>query len=149
MMSYTHFTLNERKFLQELLSEGYSLRKIAEFLGRNVSSVSREVSRNRSKYPRKKSNNKYQYHAWRADNLAIIRRREHKQLRLVPGTEEWEYIVENLNNFWTPEEISNRWRLIHPDKQIFGISTIYRYIKEGRFEGIARKTHLRRRGKLM
>lgn len=50
MMSYTHFALNERKYLQELLSEGYSFRKIAEILGRNVSSVSREVNRNKCKY---------------------------------------------------------------------------------------------------
>lgn len=149
MMSYTHFTLNERKYLQELLSEGYSLRKIAEFLGRNVSSVSREVNRNRSKHTKKKSNNKYKYHAWRANILAIVRRREQQHFRLEPETEEWEYIVENLNNFWTPEEICNRWRLLNPDKKIFGVSTIYRYIKAGRFEGITRKTHLRRRGKLM
>ena len=54
MKSYTHFTLDERKFLQQLLSEGYSFRKIADFLGRNVSSISREVNRNRSKYPPKK-----------------------------------------------------------------------------------------------
>ena len=58
MESYTHFTLNERKFLQELLAEGKSFRKIAEILGRNVSSVSREVKRNQSKHPKKKSNNK-------------------------------------------------------------------------------------------
>ncbi|MBE6763999.1 MAG: helix-turn-helix domain-containing protein, partial [Ruminococcaceae bacterium] len=40
MLPYTHFTLDERKYLQQLLSEGYSFRKIADFLGRNVSSIS-------------------------------------------------------------------------------------------------------------
>ena len=149
MMSYTHFTLNERKFLQELLSEGKSFRKIAEILGRNVSSVSREVKRNQSKQPKKKSNNKFRYHAWRAQTLYIIRRRSHKQFRLNPGTEEWNYITEKLELFWSPEEISERWKLDNPDKAIFATSTIYRYVKSGRFEGISRKTHLRRRGKLM
>ena len=89
-MPYTHFTLDERKYLQQLLSEGYSFRKIAEFLGRNVSSISREVNRNHSKYPpKKKSNNKYRYHAWRAQTLATIRRRENKKYRLKPFTAKW------------------------------------------------------------
>lgn len=98
MMSYTHFTLKEREYLQELLSEDKSYRKIAEILGRNVSSVSREVNRNKSKYPpKKKSNNKHRYHAWRAQVLAITRRREKKNQRLKPESEEWDYIVDKLN----------------------------------------------------
>ena len=42
-MSYTQFTLEERKYLQKLLSEGLSLRKAAAVLERSPSSVSREV----------------------------------------------------------------------------------------------------------
>ena len=150
MMSYTHFTLDEREYLQKLLSEGYSFRKIAEFLGRNVSSVSREVNRNRSKYPpKKKSNNPYRYHAWRAQNLSVIRRREHQKYCLTPDTAEWDYIVEKLSLYWSPEEIAARWKMEHPETPGFSTSTIYRYIKKKRFEGISRKTHLRRRGKLI
>ena len=150
MMSYTHFTREERESLQKLLSEGKSFRQIAEQLERNVSSISREVNRNRSKYPpKKKSNNKFRYHAWRAQTLAIVRRRESKHYRLHPETEEWDYIVEKLEEFWTPEQIAERWRIENPDKKKFGTSTIYRYIKNGSFEGISRKTHLRRRGKLI
>ena len=149
-MSYKHFTLEERKFLQQLLAEGYSFRKIADYLGRNVSSVSREVNRNRSKYPpKKKSDNKYRYHAWRAQTLSIIRRREHLHYRLYPETVEWEYIVEKLHKFWSPEQICHRWRMEQPNEKTFGTSTIYRYIKANRFENITRKTHLRRRGKFM
>lgn len=147
-LSYKHFTLEERKFLQELLSEKKSFREIAEILGRNVSSVSREVNRNRSKHPPKKgTNNQYRYHAWRAEVLSITRQRNKVHFRLYPGTEEWEYIVEKLKLFWTPEEIANKWRLDHPDKNSFGVSTIYRYVKGKVFEGISSKTHLRRRGK--
>lgn len=149
MKSYTHFTLEERKYLQQLLSEGYSFRKTADILGRNVSAVSREVNRNKSKYPtKKKSNNKFRYHAWRAQVLSITRRRENKRYRLIPETEEREYIIDKLNLFWSPEEISERWKLDRPDKDSFGFSTIYRYIKNNRFDGISRKTHLLRRGKL-
>lgn len=149
MMSYTHFTLDERKYLQELLSKGYSFRKIAEFLGRNVSSISREVKRNRSKHPKKESNNVFRYHAWRAQTLYIIRKRSNKKYRLQPETDEWNYIVEKLQLFWSPEEICERWKMDYPNKESFGMSTVYRYIKSGRFDGISKKTHLRRRGKLI
>ena len=45
-MSYKHFTIEERCCLREYYKKGYSYRKIAELLGRNVSSVSRELRRN-------------------------------------------------------------------------------------------------------
>lgn len=147
MSSYTHFTLEERKCLQELLSEGKSFRKIADILGRNVSSVSREIKRNRSKYTHKKSNNPYKYHAWRAQTLTIIRRRESKNCRLQPDTAEWDYIVEKLNLYWSPEQICERWKVDYPEREKFGTSTVYRYIKSGKFEGISKRTHLRRHGK--
>lgn len=149
MMSYTHFTLEERRFLQQLLSEGHSFRKIADILGRNVSSVSREVNRNRSKYPKSKSNNRYRYHAWRAQTLTIIRRKESCHYRLHPDTDEWDYIIDKLNKFWSPEQICYRWQMDRPDMKKFGTSTIYRYIKANRFENISKKIHLRRRGKFM
>ena len=45
-MSYHHFTIEERCCLREYYKKGYSYRKIAELLGRNVSSISRELRRN-------------------------------------------------------------------------------------------------------
>jgi len=49
-LSYTHFTLEERKYLQQLLSEGLSFRKIAVIPERSPSTISREVKRNKAKY---------------------------------------------------------------------------------------------------
>ncbi|MBQ8350657.1 MAG: helix-turn-helix domain-containing protein, partial [Clostridia bacterium] len=45
-MSYIQFTIEERCCLREFYKKGYSYRKIAKLLGRNVSSVSRELRRN-------------------------------------------------------------------------------------------------------
>lgn len=148
MKSYTHFTLSEREYLQKLLSEGYSFRKIADFLGRNVSSVSREVNRNKSKYPPKKgSNNKFRYNCWRAQNLYIRRRRAHRYRALQPGTEAWDFIIESLNKFWSPEAICGRWHSLFPERKRLCVSTIYRYIYRKELPKITAKTHLRRRGK--
>ena len=49
MKPYTHFTLNERKYLQESLESGDSIRKIAKALRRSPSTISREIKRNWSK----------------------------------------------------------------------------------------------------
>ena len=149
-MSYTHFTLKERKYLQQLLSEGYSFRKIAEILERSPSTISREVNRNKAKYhPHRKSDNKYWYNHWRAQNLYIRRRREQVRAALQPDTTQWNYIVTNLQLYWAPEEIASRWNTEHPNEKGLCVSTIYRYIKLEKFDGITAKQHLRRRGKRM
>lgn len=137
-MSYTHFTLNERKYLQKLLEEGKSIREISRTLERSPSSVSREIKRNSSKKG---------YHHWRANTLSIMRKRyQHHKRTLEKGSFEWEYIVSKLNLFWSPEEIVGRFELKYGRKPC-AVSTIYRYIYRCEFPDIRRKTHLRRRGK--
>lgn len=148
ILSYTHFTLDERKCLQKLLSEGLSIRKIAAILERSPSSVSREINRNKAKYkPHRKPDNPYWYNFWRAQNLYIRRRRGQKRRALKPGTAEWNYIVDKLNRFWSPEAICGRWKKQFPDRKPLCCSTIYRYIKQKSFPNISSKKNLRRRGK--
>lgn len=148
MSSYKHFTLEERKYLQELLAEGKSLRRIAAILERSPSSISREIKRNRAQYaPKHKPDNKYRYNHWRAQTLYIMRRRKQRRQDLKPGTPEWEFIVSGLRRYWSPEVICGRWSLEHPDRKKLCVSTIYRYIKQRRFPDITQKTHLRRRRK--
>lgn len=147
-MSYKHFTLNERKFLQELLDEGKSIRAIASFLGRSPSSVSREIKRNKpTARPSKKPTNRYRYNRWGAHNKSIIRRREKNYTVLKQGSDEWNFIVDKLNLFWPPETISRKWKEFYPEHKNLCISTIYRYVKNKVFPEIKPKTHLRRKGK--
>ena len=149
-MSYTHFTLEERKYLQQLLAEGLSFRKIAAILERSPSTISREVKRNQAKYrPHGKSDNKYWYNHWRANNLYIRRRREQNRAALVPDTDRWDYVIAGLKAFWSPEEISERWHKMNPQEKPICVSTIYRYINLGKFPEITAQKHLRRHGKRM
>ena len=149
-MSYTHFTLEERKYLQKLLAEGLSFRKIAAILERSPSTISREVKRNKAKYkPHRKPDNKYWYNHWHAYKCYIRRRREQVRAALRPGTEEWNYIVAGLQLYWSPEEICGRWHKEFPKKKPLCVSTIYRYIKLGKFQNITVKQHLKRRGKFI
>ena len=97
MLSYIHFTHNEQICLQNLLSEGKSLRQIVSVLGRSPSTISREIKRNRIKYPKHKSNNKYHYHHWRAQILTICRRKQDRRTALKPNSFKYNYIIEKLN----------------------------------------------------
>lgn len=47
-MNYTHLSIEERCCLRKYYNEGNSLRKIAELMGRNVSTISREIMRNKT-----------------------------------------------------------------------------------------------------
>lgn len=147
MSSYIHFTHDERICLQKFLSEGKSFRQIAALLGRSPSTISREVNRNRAKYPPKhKSDNKFNYHQWRAQIQTICRRRQNRRTALKTDSFKYNYVIEKLNQFWSPEQIAMRLRMEFPD-QIVGVSTIYRYIKRGDLPRVSKRTHLRRKGK--
>ena len=149
MLSYNHFTLDERKYLQELLSQGYSMRKIAGFLGRSPSSVSREIQRNRTRrHPKNKPDNRYWYHHWRAQILYTVRKKQCGKSRktLQPGTFVYWYVVEGLKRFWSPEQIAHRLPIDHPGLYV-STSTIYRHLKAGDLQGVCRKKNLRRKDK--
>lgn len=137
MKSYTHFTLTERNCLQQFLSEGKSYRKIAKLMGKSASSISREVKRN--------CKSRENYNAWRATSLYIYRRKKCvRRYVLQPGTELYNYIIDCLRRFWSPEIIAFKCR----QKGLnISIATIYKAIKEKRLQGISPKTHLRRHGK--
>ena len=138
MLSYSHYTLEERKYLQELLEEGYGVRQIARAMGRAPSSVSREINRNKSRNG---------YHHWRAQIQATYRRRQsHPMKRLSTDTQLGAYVREKLGLYWSPECIAETWRIQHPDDPV-GFCTIYRWLKRKALDGFSRKTHLRRRGK--
>ena len=138
MSSYKHFTLEERKKLEEGLKKGKSQRAIARELGRSASSISREVARNISKTAKR-------YHHWHAQSLTIERRRKASKCRrcFQPETPQWDYIIEKLKVYWSPEAICGRWKLEHPKEKAIHFSTIYRYLKRKEFPGVSRKSHLR------
>ena len=138
MKPYTHFTLSEREYLQQLLSEGKSLRKIAEILGRSPSSISREVKRNFSK-------KKKRYNAWRATTLYIIRRRRCvRKPAIIAGSELYYQIIDYLNQYWSPELAA---RHCKNNENPISFSTIYKAVRARVFENISPKTHFRRKGK--
>lgn len=139
MKPYTHFTRNERICLEELLKFGKKISEIAEILGRDRSTIYREIKRSR--------NQQGGYNSWGANSKAVHRRKASvRQPRIQAGSALYRFIAERLEAFWSPEMIARDWNLHHPNDRI-SFATIYRAVRKGVFKDISSKTHLRRRGK--
>ena len=134
-MSYHHFTIEERCCLREFYNKGYSYRKIAELLGRNVSSISREIMRNKSFM-----NVKPAYYPHTAQKKYLLRR-SYCHRGMFQDQEKIDYIKEKLLLTWSPEQIANT----PCELKMPSTRTIYRWIYE-RYVDVNLKV-LRRKGK--
>jgi len=118
---YVHLSLLERERLFGLLKQGKSLRFIGKILGRNHTSLAREIKRN-SKYGRA-------YIPCRAHaryEKVTVRQRRKGPLKN-PGV--YLYVRENLRKGLSPEAIAGRLSLDIPGESITA-ETIYQYIYE-------------------
>lgn len=118
-MSYIHLTIEERCCLREYYKKGYSYRKIAKLLGRNVSSVSRELRRNCTHMYDIPTY--YPHTAQKKSNL----RRSYCHRGMFWSQELIAYIEEKLLATWSPEQISNA---PSPFEKMPSARTIYRWI---------------------
>lgn len=119
LTSYVHLSLLERERLFGLLKQGKSLRNIGKLLGRNHTSLAREIKRN-SKYGRAYIPCRAQA---RYDRVTIRQRR--KGPLKSPGI--YLYVREHLRMGWSPETIAGRLSCDYSGKSITP-ETIYQYI---------------------
>lgn len=98
---------------------GRSYAEIARRLGRPVSTVSREVARN---------GGRERYGAWVAQLHTQERRRRPKTPKLVAQPFLGKAVADLLARRWSPQQISARLRMEHPDEPAWWVSheTIYR-----------------------
>jgi transposase, IS30 family len=96
-MHYTHFSIEEREKIQEMLWQKASVREIARALGRHYSSVSREIARNRP--PEK---NRY---TPRVAHERALRYRRRRGGRKLDGNERLRaHVLSRLKLGWSPEQ---------------------------------------------
>ena len=123
MEKYQRLSLDEREMIGQLLSQGKSLRFIAESLGRNVSTISRAVKHFSSRGKR--------YTAWLvyycADYLSM---RHNCNIRIVSNPKLHSFIVEKLKLRWSPVQISMELKRLYPNNKDMQASheTIYTYL---------------------
>lgn len=135
-MSYTHITIDERACFKKMTSEGVSIRKIAQYLDRSPSTISRELRRNKGRSG--------VYHPVTANKLYSERRFNcGRPIKLY--YESLKYINLKIDENWSPEQIYERSK-IEQIENIPSFSTIYRWIHLGIIaEGDMKK--LRRKGR--
>ena len=105
-MSYAHLTPIERGQIQALGQEKRSLAYIADSLGRDKSTISRELRRNRTTKG---------YDAQRAQHHYRLRRELCRPTRRLEYLPLWKYVIQKICDKWTPEEVAGRLPTEYPD----------------------------------
>ncbi len=117
---YKHLSLEEREHLAQLHWEGKSLGEIAKALGRNKSTISRELTRNKAPV-----HNRYtpcRAHARSCERKTSANTHERLKNNLIR-----QYVRERLALGWSPEQISGRLQMDHPGQYI-NHEAIYQFI---------------------
>ena len=149
-MSYNHLTIEERNIIYRMRWQGYKNSEIAKCLGRNRSTIARELKRN--------LNCQNLYNPGTAQTMANIRRKAHLHCSKTGNSILMAYVVKHLQQYWSPEQISGQLSAYPPDA-LNGITishtTIYRWIwadpqraqQFRQFMRIAKKTRRKTYGK--
>lgn len=141
-MSYTHITHENRLTLAALLRTTWSQKEIAEEIGKDPSSIGREVERNKD--------DDGIYRALHAEKRVKKRRVAANQRfrKIENDTKLRRYIVAKLKLYWSPEQIAGRWRK-KEGKGAISHQTIYDWVYEKRKDLVkclrCRKGKFRRR----
>ena len=130
MRGYTQLTQEERYQIYALKKAGHIQSEIAEIIGRDPGTISRELRRNRGLKG---------YRPQQAHNLALARRCDKAQPRI--GNQVWQQVEVLIREEWSPEQvvgrvameqgvsISHEWiyQYIYADKHSGG--DLYRYLR--------------------
>lgn len=122
MHKYNHLTIEEREKIFLWLDQKLSKREIARRIGRNVSTITREIKRN-TKYGKKYYPSKAQKRYTRISKKQRIKSR-------LKNTETILYVREHLRDpyRWSPETISERLKLETNGRLTISVECIYQYI---------------------
>ena len=118
MSEYDHLKSEERDRIAELKANGLGVNAIARDLGRDKSTISRELKRN--------SQGSGAYRPDYADGSYLYRRQ--RRLRLDQDERLRSYVVDRLVEGWTPEQISGRLRTGIDRLDPISHETIYAWI---------------------
>jgi len=110
MNQYTQLSQRERESIFKGLKVGLSYGQIAVLIGRDKSTVSREIRRN-------SDSSGYYYYPPDAQARSEKRKARHDyKVERTLGLKE--YVLEGLKQYWSPIAIAGRWSLEHPDNTI-------------------------------
>ena len=132
-MPYRHLNDHDRDVIAQLRSSGFSASAIARELGRDKSTISRELVRNRVRSGSRRFV-RFHYFSSAASKIAKQRRTDAKAClpRLLDHQRLLNYVKRGLKRRWSPEQISGRIRLDHPNDSGMNVShqTIYQWLRD-------------------
>lgn len=120
-MSYKHISKVNRLEISILLNRGYSIREIGRALGKNPSSISREIKKNKVKDI---------YDPAKANHKARVRRlySKYEGMKIISHTELRDYVEEKLQSHYTPEEIAGRLKRENNGVAVISAKSIYKFL---------------------
>ena len=156
-MGYRHLTIDERESILKMLSEQKDMTHIAESIGRDKGTISRELSRNRCSTGEYKPHLAQRYYTKRRDaSKQPYRIEQNGRLR--------QYVRNKLKLYWSPEQIAARLEIDHPDAPQMRISplviynwvqrdknaggTLYKYLRQGHRKRRKKRGSLNNQGQI-
>jgi len=130
MRGYTQLTHEQRYKIQALMKAEHKQIEIAEIIGVDKSTVSRELKRN---------SGKREYRPKQAHELCLERRNLKVKPRILYTT--WNLVKRLLRKDWSPEQVSARLKLDF--NLLISIEWIYQYIYKNKINGGSLHQHLR------
>ena len=133
-ISPRYLSEEERATIADLRRAGQSMRAIAEALGRDVSTISRELRRNRDP-------GSGQYRPFTAQRLATARRARPGRGKILRDPELRAFVAARLKKRWSPEQISRALRTAFPDEPERHLvpETIYQAVYRPELGGLHRE----------
>jgi IS30 family transposase len=98
-MKYHHLSFEERFVIEKLYTAGSAIRKIAEFLGRSVNTISREIRKN-------STDGIYEAHKAKHKAYALRWRAKQQCLKVAMSSFLCMFVEERLEKHWSPKQIS-------------------------------------------
>ena len=116
-MGYRHLNIDERESILKMRSEQKNLTHIAELIGRNKGTISRELSRNLSSTGDYKPHLAQRYYNKRRDaSKEPYRLEQNGRLR--------QYVRNKLKRYFSPEQIAGRLEIDYPDTPQMRVSSL-------------------------
>lgn len=123
MKAYQRINIHEREEISRYLARKYSFQKIARYLDRATSTISREIKRNHCP--------KFDYRAVVAQSrVRRIAKKSYRRRKLETNNRLLHYVQEHLEKRWSPEQIAKSLFFMYPNDMTMRVSheTIYAYL---------------------
>jgi IS30 family transposase len=120
--NYKHLNQAERIKIEKYLDKGYSARAIAGLIGRNPSTISRELKKSRKR--------SYSAHDSHLNYLYRLLDKNYGRSKIIDNKTLLKYVHTKLRKKWSPEQISLSLKKKYPNDKTMRVSheTIYFYI---------------------